>query len=262
MMFSPYREVWQRRTFIDFMARRDQRAQVSDRALGFLWDILTPAANMAIYYLLIVVIFARGGDYGVSPALVIIVGISHYLFFQKFVMNASQSVFGNEGILMQVKIEPMVFMAVDFRKALQDFLIYFLLMAALYAWMMPAASANLVWYPVLLLPYFLFAWSVGLLLASASVYMRDLTNLTPIVLRILLYASLVLYPISFIPERLYPFFFANPLAVWFGLLQWCLYDMPAPPQTAILAALGTLVVTFLFAHWLYAALRRGFTRAF
>lgn len=262
MFVATYKEIFRRLPLIAFMVRRDNKARVAHFALGIFWDVITPASNMLIYYFLIAVVFQRASDYAAPAYLFIIIGISHYMFFQRALTTAGQSIVSSESIMMQVAIEPLVFTAVELRRALRDFSVYVTLCIILYIIAMPSIPATVIYYPLLIIALVIMAWSFGVVLATLTVFMRDITNFVPIVLRILLYTSSVIYPLSFVPEQYRDLYFLNPVAVWFSALQWCLYGGEPPPLRAILIAIGIVVTTFIFGHWLYESTKTKFTRAF
>ena len=251
-----------RMSLIGFMANRNRRAGVADTALGVLWDILMPAANMFVYYFLIAIVFQRSGNYPAPAYLFIIIGISHYFFFNRFVTNACNVVRSNSSVLMQVPLEPLVFSAVEFRQALGEFAVYVVLCAILYAIVMPSPPGTVIYYPLLALSLFFLTWSLGVFVATVCVFMRDVAKLVTIVLRLGLYCSAVLYPLDFLPAPYKELLLLNPLATWFGLSHWVLYGSPPPPISAIAGMIGFTIVVFVIGHVLYGRFKSQFTKAF
>jgi lipopolysaccharide transport system permease protein len=262
-----YAAVWRHRDFIRFMIERDSAGAVFKTVLGRAWLVLEPLAHMAIYYFLVAVIFRRGDVGGTHPFVFIMVGLSHYLFFQKALLGSCRSILGQEGLLMQVAIEPMVFSAVTFLKHLHNFVIGLVIFAAVYLWKGPAPGAHLAWYPACLIALLVAAWSWSLILGLLTVFFRDLQNLAAIALRLLLYLSPVVYPVSFVPETFWglplrALYLLNPVASLFALLQWSLVGGKHPGAEPVVVTALFLVVSLVAAHLLYRRLTPAITKSF
>lgn len=261
MFSSTYSEIFRRMPLIEFMAKRNRRANVADTALGVLWDVITPASNMLIYYFLIAVVFQRGGAYPAPAYLFIIIGISHYLTFQRILGVSCKVIRNNSRILMQIPIEPIVFFAMEVRRGLAEYAVYFALCAALYLLSGHPVPGTIVFYPLLVLFFFFTTWSVGVIIATAGVFMRDIANLVPIVLRLMLYCSAVLYPLSLLPPQYQEIMLINPLAVWFSLLHWSLFGSPLPPVGSIIGLVAFSLICFVAGNYLYDRFKPQFTKA-
>jgi ABC-type polysaccharide/polyol phosphate export permease len=262
-----YAAVWRHRDFIRFMIERDAVGAVFKTVVGRAWMVLEPLAHMAIYYFLVAVVFQRRDIGGMHPFVFIMVGLSHYLFLQKSLLGSCRSILGQEGLLMQVAIEPMVFSAVTFFKHVHNFVISILIFAAIYLWKGPSAGTHQAWYPACLAALLVVAWSWSLILGLLTVFFRDLQNLSTIALRLLLYLSPVVYPLSFVPERqwglpLRELYLLNPVASLFALLQWSLVGGDPPGSQAVAVTVVFLVVSVLAAHLLYRRLTPMITKSF
>jgi len=55
------RETWTRRHFILAYARAKTDADNASTSLGWVWEVLTPILNAAVYYLIFGVLLGRGG---------------------------------------------------------------------------------------------------------------------------------------------------------------------------------------------------------
>jgi ABC-type polysaccharide/polyol phosphate export permease len=262
-----YASVYGHRDFIRFMIERDTAGALFKTVAGRAWLVLEPLAHMSIYYFLVAVVFKRADVGGVHPFVFIMVGLSHYLFLQKAMLGSCRSILGQEGLLLQVAIEPMVFSAVSFLKHLHNFAIALILFAAIYLWKGPAPGLHLAWYPACLGALLLLAWAWSVILGVLTVFFRDLQNLAAIALRLLLYLSPVIYPLSFVPEErwglpLRALFLLNPFASLFALLQWSLVGGDFPGTEPIVVTSVFLAASLAAAHLLYARLVPAITKSF
>ncbi len=261
-IFSCYAELWQRRSLISFMTSVRRRGTVFKTILGRLWYFLNPLAQMLIYYFLVVVIFNRQGIDGVHPFILIATGITHYLFFQQAIVASCNSIISNESLLMQVRVEPATFTAVSFMDSIRNFGFMLLVFAGFFIAVGPPLTWRVAAYPAILLALFVAAWAACLLLSTLMVFFRDIQQLANISLRILMYLSPVIYPVSFVPEKYQTLYLLNPIGCLFALLQWSLLGGPLPPASG-LAALGiALAGFFVLAHVVYRRQRDKITKYF
>lgn len=99
--------------------------------------------------------------------------------------------------------------------------------------------------PVALLPVVLLALGVGWFVAAWGVFLRDLTNITPVVVQILLFLCPVFYPLSAVPDNLRGLYLLNPLSISIEDLRRTLLEGTMPDWKAWLAASAiSLVLAF------------------
>ncbi len=257
-----YGSIWQYQDLIRFMTSVRRRSSVFKTLLGRIWFLLNPLTQILIYYFLVAIIFNRPGVAGVSPFIMIVTGITHYTFLQQGLANGAGAITGNETLLMQVRLESAVFVAVAYLNTLRNFAIMFAIYGLFFLWMGPDWHVRMLWYPVLLAVLATVVWSGSLLLAVAVVFFRDVKQLITVTMRILLYLSPVIYSLNLVPEAYRGLYLLNPVGCFFALLQWCLLGGEAPPAFAI-ALLATLTIGFVtLAHVMYFRLSPRITKYF
>lgn len=259
----PLDHVRRLRAFKDFIrsqALANRRARVGDMMLGSLWFLLGPILEMGVYFFLVVVVFDRANFGQVPTFLGIMVGLAHYRTFQATVQHTITSITANRNILLQVKVEPMAFVTIGVTKQLQEARYYvpLILVTALVFGYLPGPGA--MYYPLVLALILLMTWSVALLAACAYVYLRDLQLISQTVLRLMLYASPVIYPVLLVPEEWRTYYFLNPFATLFGLVQATLLGMPWPPVEHIAGTVGFVVALAFIAHAFYERTHRRYTK--
>ena len=105
-------------------------------------------------------------------------------------------------------------------------------------------GAVLVWIVPLVVLMSLLAAGLAMTAAAVQVYFRDLKNFVPYALRVLLYASPVLYLASEVPERYQFLLDVNPLARLLDAWTTVLYLGEAPSLHALLIGTAWAVVAF------------------
>lgn len=257
-MISDYVEIYQRRSLINRMASGQLQASVRRTVLGSLWLLLTPALQIAMYYLLVAVIFQRGS--GPDYFYLLVMGIMHYHIFQQSVSAAASSITSSGSMLLQIKMNPILLIGVSFSRSTRSALIGVLLFLVLYFLAGKAPTLKLLAYPAVLLSWLVFTWSISLIVATLCVYSRDLQNFLRYILQLLLYLSPVIYAADRYPQAIRDLFFINPMATHFSLLQWMFFDGNLPPLPALVALPFIVLGVLLFAHVVYDRGKRDFTK--
>lgn len=259
-MIRFYSEIWRRRDLINYMVHGQQKAAVFKSMLGGLWYVLVPLAQTGIYYFLVAIVFSAGGANASLTFVAIMMGILHYALLYHVAGFVQPAIHGNASLLLQIKLEPMLLIAAGFARSLRvwgiGLLIYFMFFFALGGTLGVRALA----YPFFLALFIALAWIMGLLAATASVFLRDIERLLPILLQILMYSAPVIYTVDFYPERYLNLLLLNPLASIFALFHWSLFgatiDLWFP-----LAVVGAWILFGFFAvHAFYGWGRERFTK--
>ena len=153
--------------------------------------------------------------------------------------------------MLQVKIEPMSFVAISTLKALLDARYYvplYIITLALYG-IYP--SKNIVWYPFILALLIMTSWAVALLFSVTYVYFRDIREISTITLRLLLYMCPVIYPSTFVPEKYVDVYYLNPFATLFAMFKASILGDPFPPAFHMAYSVFFFFLLLVSAHILY-----------
>lgn len=255
-----YASVFRRWPMIRLMALKDLRNNIVDTALGRAWMLIEPLGQMLIYYFIVVVVFQAGSRFGVNPFVFIMMGLTHYVFLNKATSIASNSFLTRRAILMQVKIEPLVFLWVDMFKACADLAVALVLYSVFYLALGPGGTWNLLWYPVLLSVLLMVSYSLSLLFATLMVVVRDVGKIRGILMRLMMYLSPVIYTVEFVPETYRAIYLYNPIACLFALFQWCLFDATFPPIGPVVSMAVCFGILAAAAHAAYDSLEPKFTK--
>ncbi len=261
-MYAEYRSLARRWDYIRFLAGKERRSAFVGAVLGNLWLLLLPASQVLVYYFLIVVLFRRGETYGQDPLAFLCVGLFHYAFIADGLNAAAASIMQRERLLLHVAIEPMLFVATSVYKAAAVASVPVALGLLVYAARGGELSLRLAWYPLVVASMVLFVWVHGLPLACLTVWLRDIRHLLGIALRVLIYLAPVIYSASLVPDSLRGWYFANPLACLFGLLEYSLFGQALPPPVAVVWLYGEMALMLVAGHALYRFCRPRLTKWF
>lgn len=184
-------------------------SEQKDLFLGYLWWFLEPIFLTLIYWLLIGVIFQRGGD---DYPLFILCGMIPFRAYAMSVNQSVNSIASQFSLISQVNF-PRIFLPIRFVLLNHVRLIFGLMIMVMVAGLMgKGLGLHLI---LLLIPFslqILFASGIAIVLSILGVYFPDLKNMMQFITRMVLFFTPVLYSIDRIPLNFRDIFMLNPLA--------------------------------------------------
>lgn len=200
------------------LAKRAIRSRYKGTVLGVLWTFIMPLAMLAIYTFVFGVVFKGRWDIpneksAYSFPLVLFCGLIIYNIFSETITSAVTSIERNKNYVKKVVFPLEILPLVSLYTALFFALIWLLVMVVGIVIFMQYSVMSLLTIPVLLLPYMFCIIGIAWFVASLGVYFKDIKHSIDIILRILLYASAVFYPLSRLPETYQKILLINPIAI-------------------------------------------------
>ncbi|MGD9252310.1 MAG: ABC transporter permease [Holophagae bacterium] len=212
------RLLWRHRSLVAVLVRRELDARYRASFLGFFWSLLNPLLLLVVYAVVFTYIFSPRFP-GADPyPLFLFSGLLPWLFFSGAVLDGSNTLVDNGGLLAKVMCPPEIFPAVT---VVSHLVHHLLAVPILIAAMAAAAAAGMhsfpwtAWLlPAALLPWVLTAGGAVLAVSVLSVHYRDLRDLLGHLLNLLFFASPIIYQLDGleIPPLLERILRFNPLA--------------------------------------------------
>ena len=243
-------EVTQRRRLIRYLVQADIRKKGADTLLGNLWWVLDPLLQMAVYVVLVAVVFNRAvPDY----PLFIFAAILPWKWFQSTVQDATTSVTGADRLIRQVQFPKLVLPVASAGAGVVNFLFGLIPLAALMLLLYrDRLSIALVLIPLIAVVQFFFNVAIAVGLSALNVFYRDVGNLSRHFLRLWFYLSPGLYAIEDLRTAtesvpiVGQLLLANPFAILFTAYRDVIYNERAPDWAGLAALLlGSLVLLAL-----------------
>lgn len=232
------REAWRRREFAVVVPIQDLRAQNMDTAMGQLWHLLNPALLVGVYFFIFgVVLDTRRGVENFLGFL--IVGIVLFHLTQRVIQDAAVCITRNMGLLRSIQF-PRILLPVAAVNG-QTFAFLPALGVALLALLATGERPTLRWLLLVavLAAVYVFNLGAALLVARVGASVRDLQRLLPHLMRLLFYASGVIFSVeAFITSEAWRRAFAvNPVYDLITCARWCLLgtDVSSPVVVGLLA---------------------------
>lgn len=236
-----YRELLYRMTSRDLLLRYKQTA------MGFGWAIFMPLLNTAIF----TVVFTKVAPIHTPVAYPAFAycGLWAWNLFASSLRFAVVSLTGNPNLVCKVFFPREIFPFSAVIVSLVDFAVAGTVLAGLMAYYRIPPSSNIIILPAVILVEVVFTAAVGLVLAMANLFYRDVKYLFELVLTIWMFASSVLYPLDFIGGKLGALIRLNPMTWMIDAYRSAIFGVPmANPKGFLIVAAVSLVCLAL--SWL------------
>lgn len=244
------------------MAKRDVLGRYRGASLGLFWSLLAPFLMLLVYTLAFGgILKARWPQVDGSTAgfaLVLFVGLIVHGFFAECLVRSTQLVVGNvnyvKRIIFPLEILPWPMVLSALFHAAMNFVVFIAWHFAMFG-PLPWTATLL---PVVLLPLVVLALGVAWVLASLSVYFRDVSQITPPLATALLFLSSAIIPVESVPEDYRQLFELNPLTFIIDQTRAVLLWGVVPDWSGLARyLLASGIVAWLGCAW-FQATRRGF----
>jgi ABC-2 type transport system permease protein len=228
--------------------------------LGYLWSLIRPLMLFGVLLFVFTRVFRVGSGDVEHYAVMLLLGIVLYTFFQEATTNSVTSVVAQEGVVRKTQFPRLVIPLSTVLTALFNLGLNLLIVIVfLFAFGVDPTWTWLL-FPFAILVLFVLTAAISMALSVLFVRFRDVAIIWTVVAQVLFYATPILYPITFEgSERFEQLMMINPLAVIFEQIRvWVLAEPAAP--TAVEAANGWLgllpaaaifVAICAFAAWVF-----------
>lgn len=173
-------ELWRSRELFAFLVRKEIKVKYKNSFLGFLWSMLNPALNLAVFYVLFTYFLPNG-----IPNFVIYMFSAMLVWnlFQTAVLTGTSAIVANGGIVKKVAFPREILAFASVGSAFMFFLFQSIVMIAfmLAFWHRPAWADIWLLVPALA-AIVAFAAALSVFLAAVNVYLRDTQHLVEVIL--------------------------------------------------------------------------------
>lgn len=246
------REIWSRRRLARYLVRSDLHKHGSDTFLGNVWWVLDPLLQMAVYVVLVSVIFRVGKE---DYPLFVFCAILPWKWFSAAINDGITSVTSRERIIKQVRFPKLVLPVSAVVGGIVNFVFGLIPLVGLMALFFADRFAwTLVLLPAIAAVQFVFTLALAIFVAAVNVFFRDIVNVARHGLRLWFYLSPALYTFHDVAGRaggfLADLFRLNPWTTLFESYRAVIYDGVQPDwaglATLLLVSLGLLAGAILF----------------
>jgi len=213
-MFELIRQILRYRTFILYSVKSEFKSRFARSKLGFLWVVLHPLAQVLIYALVLSNILSAklpGINNKYSYAIYLLAGMIAWTIFTE-IMSRCVMIFVDNGNLMKKLVFPKIVLPIIVMgSAIVNTTILFVCSVVIFLILGFVPGYNIFWLPILFIVTIVFSLSIGLFLGVLNVFIRDISQIVPIVLQFWFWFTPIVYMKSIIPEKLSVLINFNPM---------------------------------------------------
>lgn len=188
---------------LKLLVARDIKLKYRRSVLGYLWSVLDPLLTMIVMTIVFSTMFNRNID---NFPVYLFCGQLLFNFMRNSTTQAMYSISNNGALIRKAYVPKYIFTfsktisgMVDLLFNLVALVIVMLVTGAHFSW------SNLL-FPFVLLQLFVFCLGVGLFLAQANVFFKDVQHIYNAVMMAWMYLTPIFYPVEALPE----------------LVRWCI----------------------------------------
>jgi len=245
---------------------RDLRVRYKQSLLGAAWAVLLPLAMMLIFTF----VFTRavkvvgGMDISMPYPLFAYIGLVPWAFFSSALNGSVNSLTANRNLVTKVYFPREVFPLSSIGSAFADFCVASAVLVGLIAffhltteWTFQPSVAVL-FVPVVLLVQIVLTCGLGMLLAMANLFYRDVRQVFSVAIQLWMFLTCVVYPIRNDGTWWGILAVCNPMTPIIQSYRECIVHGRLPLGGAFLAACASAVSLCLVGWWLFRRLSHKF----
>ncbi len=253
-----WRDLWQYRELFYFLAWRDILVRYKQTVIGIAWSVIRPLLTMVVFTFVFGKL-AKLPSGGVPYPILVYSAMLPWQFFANSLSESSNSLISNANMLSKIYFPRLIIPTSAVVVSLADFLISFIILAALMVWYKFIPG-----WRILSLPFFLFlaliaAMGFGLWLASLNVKYRDFRYIVPFIVQFGLYISPVGFSSSIVPEKWRLLYSLNPMVGVIDGFRWAILGKGAQIYwPGFCLSLALTLGVFIWGVWYFRKTERTF----
>lgn len=248
-------ELWAYKDLLFIMVKRDFIAAYKQTILGPVWHFLQPLFTTIVF----VIVFgkiARIPTDNIPQPLFYLCGLTLWNYFSACLNGTSNTFIANAGIFGKVYFPRLIIpLSVVISNGIK-LGIQFLLLLAMMTYYAATGyqfniGLNILWIPLVIIIVALLGLAMGILISALTTKYRDMAVLMGFGVQLLMYATPVIYPLSYIPEKYKTIIGLNPLT-WLteafrnGLLGEGIINLPMLGYSAAITLILLLLSIMVF----------------
>ena len=252
------RELFDYRQLVALLVVRELKVRYKRSVFGLLWTMLNPLLLMIVYTVVFSTIMPVPQK---NFSIFLLSALLPWLFFQTSVIQGLNSVLTNQELIRKVRVPQTVFPLSVVGSNLVNFALSMVPLFLLMIFLRQPLTRALLFLPVGILLLTLFTSGVTLVLATFTVFFRDVKHLAEVVLQMMMYLSPIFYDLSSLGEsktwwyRLFKTFLAlNPLSYLITLIREPVYYGRLPQLQTIGIAAGMSLFSLAIGYRIFQRL--------
>jgi ABC-type polysaccharide/polyol phosphate export permease len=259
LVVQGFRDILERRRLIRYLVGADLKRTHANTVFGQIWWVLDPLLQMAVYVVLVAVIFNRSTpDY----PLFVFAAILPWKWFSTTLNDATVSITARQGLIRQVQFPKVVLPTASVTAGTISFFVGLIALAIVYLFFLHRLSAWVLLIPVIAAVQYVFTLALAIALSAMNSFFRDVQNVMRHIVRLWFYLSPGLYAVDQAPDIpiVRTLLLLNPFTHLFESYRAVTWGTSAPLWGGLLAVLAVSLVILVLALVLFKRVEPAFAR--
>ncbi|MEO3776647.1 ABC transporter permease [Micromonospora sp. B11E3] len=267
-MTSGVGALWSHRNSLRILVRRDLAVKYQQSLLGYLWSLIEPLGMGAIYFFVFGVLYSGDtsrhlGQAAGSYPLYLITGIFAWMWTSSALSEATNALTGQARLITTMNVPRQVFPIGRIAGRFAEYAAGLPILAAIAAVYAAQGRIHPGWsllaLPLAVAVQGMLLVGLALLLSAANVLMRDIERFMRLVIRLLFYATPIIYPLSLVRESAAPgwvkvAYELNPLVGVFQLHHAIWYPDQFPGVRLLATTIAVSLLVLVAGWWAFRRL--------
>lgn len=264
-MTSGVAALWSARTSLRILVRRDLAVKYQQSVLGYFWSLIEPLGMGLIYWFVFGVLYSGAtrrhlGEAAGSYPLFLITGIFAWMWASSALTEAANALTGQSRLITTMNLPRPIFPIGRVAGRFAEYLAGLPILAAVAALYASQGKIRPGWsllaLPLAVAVQFVLLVGLALLLSAGNVLMRDIERTMRLVIRLLFYATPIIYPLDLVRESGMPGWLKigyelNPLVGIFQLHHAVWYPDEFPDARLLTITVTGSVAVLALGWWAF-----------
>lgn len=239
------------------LVRKSLFGKYKNSVLGFLWNFITPAISILLFYIVFENFMGRDMPYFWAY---LCVGMFPFFFMNSNLIGGASNITSNSGMLKKIYFPKEI---LPLSQVAYTLIVFFIAYVIVIVFMIldgfPFSLGGMLGLPLVMLTMIIFSFGTILLTSSISVYSRDFEYLITALARILFWITPIFYIAQELTGILYILIWLNPLTYFIESFHYIMYWGVMPSNELLIACVILSLVMFVIGAYVFEKLKDGFT---
>lgn len=257
------KEVWHYRDLMWLFVKRDFIAQFKQTILGPAWHVIQPILT-TLMFLLVFGKIAKIPTDGIAPAAFYLAGLTIWNYFSACLTSTSSTFTANASIFgkvyfprivipLSVVLSNMVKLAIQFMLLVVVIIYYHFNGYPIHL------TFNLLFIPLIILLMAGISLGVGIIISSVTTKYRDFAVLLGFAVQLLMYATPVIYPLSYLKGKSYKWLIdLNPISSVVESFKYVIFGKGLVEPYSILYSIIFMICSLFFGYLIFNRVEKSF----
>jgi lipopolysaccharide transport system permease protein len=254
-----FRDIAERQRLIRYLVGADLKRTHANTLFGQLWWVFDPLLQMAVYVVLVQVVFRRSTP---DFPLFLFAAILPWKWFSTTLQDATNSIVGRQSLIRQIQFPKVVLPTAAVTAGTLSFVIGLIAFAIVYLFYLDRLSPWVLVIPVIAVVQYVFTLALAVALSAMNAFYRDVQNVLRHIVRLWFYLSPGLYSINDVPEHsvVRTILLLNPFTHLFEAYRAVTWGTHAPDWLGLAGLLVVSVVLLVAALAFFKRVEPAFAR--